>query len=1023
MKNRNFVCFVLSVIVVLYSLPAWGVTVKGKPYQLLGNLWVSQIESHEKSVKGLHDALKQDIENLVSELKQKEAEVGQNPDCKSLDCKRVSEMVQAMYRLQDRAKMAWIMADVSRQWLSNYIDYGDTAMSAMRKGANTVQWADFLQSVAQSTADVAAAIAISLYTGDPSNLTESLQIIGSEIGNFGVNKAADLATGYQSATGAGGEKAAAYLGGETITRDVANNLASSLSGVGVFSASRDGMKYGFTPSARGLTRLKSAKGAVATMAVQAVLHALTAYSRGEVKKDLARVQKQLQQVMEEQTSLQIALMMQERNIEDMRKHHTEVSGLSAMLQNVRDACKAVGERKNCADKFKVAVDKAKADRQTKIDPLLKQRNAINQKHNRAREQYREDFKAVRKTDEVLRQIRVKLARAEILWKNRTTIEDLALHARSASKRFQYRKELDELHRLGNPVLYRKEVGRLSKARSDLWNRIEEDLKRNARLGKERLAVSAKANESIRAADEVFSMALSRAKDQLAVCTVPAASSVHRSRVSSDKIRELMGQKGAILPDQYYTLLEQAMKALDENLFRTHISIKISGECEEDIIVGGGETKNISGCWTDHKGRQIAIWQDGNRVAVDHPFYGRMFTGSLNGSNLVLRYLFRNTRDIAAVWKRTTGDAPPLKALNQVPTQSRYLGFDFEVTEEGKLRGVFRTLYVSYDRETGKLDYAETQSDPMEWLYRKVRLQSIRVTDRGFGRSLNQVRPGSIFQIAAKSTSGCATTRDRAIVTLYPEGKESEKIDVKLLETGPDTSEFHSVKAVSVASLKVKPGQKIIIRSGLRGTSVKVARTASAPISSSKTAQAGEATSEHNGSKKKHGNKTPLKQAEDKVTDGATSKTGGEGGGQAAIPVMGSSSRKHIGVPVKAPPARQETVKSVQWTAYRLESFTSMHTGGLPKMNVIKIAFRRGANIAQLHVKSYPVSLSRNDRTGEILWSVNWGSGDIVDQQMSSNPPAMDAVQQNAEGLRNGTVKKSGLAALINGLLGAKARHL
>jgi len=157
--------------------------------------------------------------------------------------------------------------------------------------------------------------------------------------------------------------------------------------------------------------------------------------------------------------------------------------------------------------------------------------------------------------------------------------------------------------------------------------------------------------------------------------------------------------------------------------------------------------------------------------------------------------------------------------------------------------------------------------------------------------------------------------------------------------------------------------------------------------------------------------------------GAKAATGGKAPGQVVIPVHGGSSRKHAGIPVKTAPVKKKPAKPVRWEAYKLQFYPSMHAGGLPKLEVIKVAFRRSANLAQLLVKSYPMSLVRDDRTGLILWSVEWNHGEVEDQRMSSDRAGMDDLEKMAEKMKAGSVAKSGLAAMIGRRLGPKARPL
>jgi hypothetical protein len=258
----------------------------------------------------------------------------------------------------------------------------------------------------------------------------------------------------------------------------------------------------------------------------------------------------------------------------------------------------------------------------------------------------------------------------------------------------------------------------------------------------------------------------------------------------------------------------------------------------------------------------------------------------------------------------------------------------------------------------------------------MKVDSLAVSDAGFTRPLNKLQMGDPIWIRARARSGCPDIRDHLEAAIFPEDRPEAAIHVMLTETGPETSEFRSLQAVATDDLAIGPTRTIIVRAGLKGASIRVTLD-KAPVSRPSRPAAG-------------GKTTGSVARQPSV--GVLSK---QGNGQ----TTGGTGRK-----------------PVQWTAYKLTSHADPH-GGLPKMTVVKIAFKRSAKLAQLRVRRYPVSLSRNDRTGKILWSVNWDSGEIGDQGMASNPAAMDMLQRRAQGMKRGAVAKSGLEALIGQQLG------
>jgi len=141
-----------------------------------------------------------------------------------------------------------------------------------------------------------------------------------------------------------------------------------------------------------------------------------------------------------------------------------------------------------------------------------------------------------------------------------------------------------------------------------------------------------------------------------------------------------------------------------------------------------------------------------------------------------------------------------------------------------------------------------------------------------------------------------------------------------------------------------------------------------------------------------------------------------------------SSRKSPAKPLAGKPAisknaplvkKQPVLTPSRWTVYRLKTL-SQASGHLPDINVIRIAFRRSASRVAMVVKSYPLSMVRNDQ-GIILWSVNWQNGDIQQNRMAGKPDDRIKLEQEAGRLKAGSVSEQELDSLINKTLGPKAR--
>jgi len=106
--------------------------------------------------------------------------------------------------------------------------------------------------------------------------------------------------------------------------------------------------------------------------------------------------------------------------------------------------------------------------------------------------------------------------------------------------------------------------------------------------------------------------------------------------------------------------------------------------------------------------------------------------------------------------------------------------------------------------------------------RFTKLSSVRAMDAGFGGIIKKIVATGQFAIAAKGKGECKTLKDIAIANVYRKGKRDDSsVTARLVETGADSGVFHSDNATSVKSVGAEPGEKIVIRSGIRGTSLLV----------------------------------------------------------------------------------------------------------------------------------------------------------------------------------------------------------
>ena len=137
--------------------------------------------------------------------------------------------------------------------------------------------------------------------------------------------------------------------------------------------------------------------------------------------------------------------------------------------------------------------------------------------------------------------------------------------------------------------------------------------------------------------------------------------------------------------------------------------------------------NLSGCWVDDKGRKITIHQEGSKVLATYPYFGRVFTGSLNKDKVTLLYIFKDVNDYASVhWvKYYEGNRPiPHKVLAQALSKQRKYdyGFELKVTNENELTGNLLNMNIQWDWDTGELTDFSSKTDSAIWRRQKIKLK-------------------------------------------------------------------------------------------------------------------------------------------------------------------------------------------------------------------------------------------------------------------------------------------------------------
>ncbi|RMF94034.1 MAG: DUF11 domain-containing protein, partial [Nitrospinota bacterium] len=339
------------------------------------------------------------------------------------------------------------------------------------------------------------------------------------------------------------------------------------------------------------------------------------------------------------------------------------------------------------------------------------------------------------------------------------------------------------------------------------------------------------------------------------------------------------------------------------------------------------------------------------------------------------------------------------------------------------------------------------------------LSSLQVMDEGFTRGLQEVSPGGKFSIEAKGKSACASLKDVALVQVYPKSKgEDAGIRVELIETGPATGVFRSERPVSVSGLGVRAGDRLVVRSGVRGTSV--------PVRLKKLNLEGEWESTDPGNRyrmmvrfnsdsgkyegilTRHGEGSKYvgfslgehvwsaRPAKDWSSVATTQKwrwgSGGVSQGSewrsAGLDLDQSTDNRlvlsdgRVFIRVGSSTEQKEAKKpEASWTVYRLKVEKGT---GVADISVIEITFSRKGDMAELSQWEYPVSHLKNETTGKILWSIGWSSGSPVTANvMTIEKSATEELARQAEELKKGGMAKPQLRGAIEEILGKGARPL
>lgn len=100
------------------------------------------------------------------------------------------------------------------------------------------------------------------------------------------------------------------------------------------------------------------------------------------------------------------------------------------------------------------------------------------------------------------------------------------------------------------------------------------------------------------------------------------------------------------------------------------------------------------------------------------------------------------------------------------------------------------------------------------------------------------------------------------------------------------------------------------------------------------------------------------------------------------------------------------------------------SGSLHMIDVVQVGWhRQGDEAGRLTVRSYPVTYVRDNRTGVILWTVEWGSGDVEKHLTATGKSGVEDLAQQAAGLKGPFESRGQTGPAIQRILGSSSRPL
>lgn len=183
----------------------------------------------------------------------------------------------------------------------------------------------------------------------------------------------------------------------------------------------------------------------------------------------------------------------------------------------------------------------------------------------------------------------------------------------------------------------------------------------------------------------------------------------------------------------------------------------------------GAATNLTGTWTDERGRQVEIIQNDTQVTL-RTQAGLAFTGTLEGNRLRLSYRFSSTERMPSKWRGLP--EPVRELLNQ-----RGILFEGTVEPDGRgMSGEFITPdRIDYDPETFALIELTDRRIPI-FLTRVPDLTKIEIVNPDSLEPIDEIAIGESFRVQLTFAEDPGTEISRTVTIRTSDGS-AQKVRV------------------------------------------------------------------------------------------------------------------------------------------------------------------------------------------------------------------------------------------------------